>query len=115
MPSKDPAVHKRARDKWYYANKDQQIQRQMDRRRELIDWLWDYKRTLRCTDCDTSFEEHPEWVDFHHLDPEKKEGTAGETIRSSKKKLMAELAKCVPLCSNCHRTRHASLYHTTVA
>lgn len=106
MPSQKPEVKKRFRDKWYHNNKDKQIQRQLDRRREMLDWLWEFKRTLSCTDCNCSFKEHPEWLDFHHLDPAEKEGSLRLMVLCSRKKLMEELKKCVPLCANCHRTRH---------
>lgn len=47
-------------------------------------------------------------LDFHHLDPSKKEFTLSKALRSNKK-LADEIAKCVVLCANCHRKLHAGL------
>jgi hypothetical protein len=46
--------------------------------------------------------------DFHHLDPSKKEVNKQERIVAfSGEKMMAELKKCILVCSNCHRIIHA--------
>lgn len=50
-------------------------------------------------------------LDFHHLDPTDKETTWGELngqIRSWAR-IVDELAKCVMICSNCHREVHAGI------
>jgi predicted HNH restriction endonuclease len=99
-------VQKKYRDKWYQENKERQMARQLLRRRELMAWFQDYKRTLKCEDCEIAFIDNPEWVDFHHLDPLEKDDVVGKCARSGKGKLLKEIEKCVPLCSNCHRTRH---------
>lgn len=108
MPSTDPKVNKRARDKWYRSNRERQMQRQGVRRRELAALLLAHKRTLRCEDCGMPFDDRPECCDFHHPDPAAKEGGAREMVQSSAARMWAELAKCVVLCANCHRTRHRS-------
>ena len=62
----------------------------------------------RCADCALTF--HQKVYDFHHIDPSVKDPKAS---RLFKKGLIAEvieeLKKCVMLCANCHRLRHASL------
>lgn len=65
-----------------------------------------YKANLFCTDCKMSFYQRPWLCDFHHVDPTTKEGAISYMIRYNDKRLKEELAKCIPLCSNCHRTRH---------
>jgi hypothetical protein len=46
-------------------------------------------------------------LEFHHLDPSKKEiNISGNGIKGSWKRLMAELQKCILICSNCHREEH---------
>ena len=46
-------------------------------------------------------------LEFHHLDPSKKEiNIAGNGIKGSWKRLVAELEKCILICSNCHREEH---------
>lgn len=57
-----------------------------------------------CHDCGQSY--HPNVYDFHHLDPATKEMTWTKMRLMSESKMQAELAKCVMLCSNCHRIRH---------
>ncbi len=110
MPSKDPKVQKKARDKWYRLNKKKQIARQYKRRLELKEWFWDYKRTLACSDCGFSFRENPECCDFHHLDQVKKKNPVGIQILSSKKAMFREIEKCIPVCVRCHRIRHRNMY-----
>lgn len=100
---------KTARDKWYKNNKNRQIDLQLKRRKNIRQWLWRYKRSLKCFDCKISFKDHPEWCDFHHLNPLLKEGTIRNTLTYSKKKMLLEINKCVPLCANCHRTRHVDV------
>lgn len=70
---------------------------------------WEYlieKAGGCCQDCRKTF---PYQVyDFHHLDPTKKELSISNSITDSTiEKLEKEVAKCVLLCSNCHRIRHA--------
>jgi hypothetical protein len=46
--------------------------------------------------------------DFHHLDPEQKDFNPSNLLDTLQwEKILPELVKCVMLCSNCHRTRHA--------
>lgn len=48
--------------------------------------------------------------EFHHLDPAQKEfGITQDGIPHSWEKTIAELAKCVMLCANCHREVHAGV------
>lgn len=58
-----------------------------------------------CVRCD---EVDPACLDFHHLDPSQKGGAVKEFVRrgASRERVMAEVAKCVILCSNCHRKLH---------
>lgn len=62
------------------------------------------KASLKCEKCG---ETHIACLEFHHLEPNKKEGNVGQlAIRSSTKKLLEEIAKCTILCANCHRKEH---------
>lgn len=46
-------------------------------------------------------------LEFHHLDPSKKEiNISGDGIKGSWKRLTEELKKCILVCSNCHREEH---------
>ena len=50
-------------------------------------------------------------LDFHHLDPSKKDFSIGQVTESpvAITKIADELEKCVMLCANCHREYHAGL------
>lgn len=45
-------------------------------------------------------------LEFHHLDPSQKDFDFNVGRRKSWDKLIAELQKCVLLCSNCHKEKH---------
>jgi DNA-binding CsgD family transcriptional regulator len=48
-------------------------------------------------------------LDFHHLDPSKKEFSIGKLRTYSLDKLKSELDKCVCVCRNCHAEIHHGL------
>ena len=85
-------------NKKYYADKRDRL------RRERREWFWGLKRKLGCSRCP---EDHPACIDFHHLDDNKEAGVS-ELVRELRKKkdILAEIKKCEPLCSNCHRKEH---------
>lgn len=59
----------------------------------------------RCTDCKQEY--HHAVFEFHHLDPTEKEYEPYRLFaQKDQEKIDNELAKCVLLCSNCHRLRH---------
>lgn len=45
-------------------------------------------------------------IEFHHLDPSQKRFQIAGSGRRSMPTIMAEAAKCVCLCANCHRLFH---------
>jgi hypothetical protein len=48
-------------------------------------------------------------LDFHHIDPTKKEFAPSKLNNWSVERAKSELDKCVLLCSNCHREIHGKL------
>lgn len=57
-----------------------------------------------CAKCLGSF---PDYVfEFHHVVPEEKEHTPSKLFMLSDSKIEQELAKCVMVCSNCHKIIH---------
>jgi len=63
----------------------------------------------KCVDCDILADINNSVIfDFHHINPIKKEFTPSSILNHSWNKLTRELDKCVLLCSNCHRLRHAN-------
>ena len=58
-----------------------------------------------CADCKQTYP--PAVYDFHHLEPTAKEHEPKRLFgQKDQDRIDAELAKCVLLCSNCHRLRH---------
>jgi predicted HNH restriction endonuclease len=48
-------------------------------------------------------------LDFHHVDPTKKEFGISQLRTYSFKKLMKELDKCICVCKNCHAEIHGEI------
>lgn len=80
----------------------QQLQRERGKRNRL--WLQEYRQTQVCLLCG---EDDSVCLDFHHKDPSEKEGDVSDLIYTwSIASIQAEIAKCVVVCSNCHRKIH---------
>lgn len=60
----------------------------------------------KCIDCGLK-SEYRGVYDFHHVNPEEKDSDPGSLLHYSWARIVAELDKCVLLCANCHRIRHA--------
>jgi predicted HNH restriction endonuclease len=74
------------------------------RKREVIDLLGG-----KCSVCNGTF--HQAAYDFHHKNPTEKEGGIAKLLQSysvQHPKVQQELNKCILICSNCHRTLHAT-------
>jgi predicted transcriptional regulator len=69
----------------------------------------DYKGG-KCVDCNLDSKDVHQCVfDFHHLDPKEKDPNWNRIMFQKWDKIEKELDKCVLLCSNCHRTKHAEI------
>ena len=88
--------------------KDKEVRRRKvnEMRHSRMKFLRDYKKDKCCAHC--GWNEHPEILNFHHLDPSKKEfGFAGSAIGNlSLKRIMDEIDKCILLCPTCHQWLH---------
>jgi len=74
-------------------------------REENRKWWNEVKSQYSCTYCGES---HPACIDFHHTDPSAKE-TEISTAKSRgwpRARILVEMKKCEPVCSNCHRKLH---------
>jgi len=71
-------------------------------------WLSEMKKELHCSVCGQSFPDFPIILDFHHEGKESKETAIGYMMRDRRAKgtILAEIAKCIPVCANCHRRLH---------
>ena len=88
----------------YRLNKQYYADRNTRRRNEWSKWWNEYKSTLSCVKCNES---HVACLDFHHEDPAVKDGNLATIARSwGKERILKEVAKCIVICSNCHRKLH---------
>ena len=78
------------------------------RRKRLVEMVTEHKAQLGCRYCEES---HPAALDLHHLNPSLKVATVRQLcdrgVRAET--LLAEMAKCEVVCSNCHRKLHAGI------
>lgn len=92
--------------KRYKKNSKSHIQHVIQNSRERAMRFREWKITLSCQVCP---ENYWQCLDFHHLDPSKKDLSISEgAYQVGKAKLLAELEKCVVLCKNCHTKVHGS-------
>lgn len=111
MPYKDRQkrlAYNRAYNKQHYANNREKYLEKVKRRRRKIKSLYEeYKRTLSCTDCGLSGEEHTWLIDFDHREPSKKSRTISRMVSDATawERIKEEIEKCDPVCANCHRIR----------
>jgi transposase len=62
----------------------------------------------KCNDCGLELiHSHYAVFDFHHLDPKTKDINFNRIKYQKWETIQKEIDKCVLLCSNCHRIRHA--------
>ncbi len=62
----------------------------------------------RCTNC--GYNKYDGALEFHHVNPKEKDFTISKVRSLSLDGIKDELDKCIILCSNCHRERHAGLH-----
>jgi hypothetical protein len=113
MPYKDPKKQKAAQQKWYQENRLKVIEASLSQRDKNRLWLED-QRSNPCVDCG---DKYPSCcMDFHHRDPLTKSfGISDGITRYARATIVAEIAKCDLVCSNCHRIRHNRFYNQGVA
>ena len=98
--------NKRARQKIYYEkNKDKINDKKRKTRQEMAAWFRKIKSNHKCVICG---EDDLSCIEFHHINKEDKNFTISDAIRNgySRDRVLEVLAKCVPICSNCHRKIH---------
>lgn len=102
---KKKKYHQDFHKSWYNKNKTKR-RLQIDKRKaEIYQWFEEYRISIFCVECGES---HPACLDFHHLDASEKDLEVPLAVRRgwSKERILKEIAKCVVLCSNCHRKIH---------
>lgn len=111
MPSSDPTVLKRARDKHRLQNKDVYREYKRQARARKAAYCREVKAISGCVECG---EKHPATLEFHHKDQNVKKGDIGQT-QWSWDRLKSEIKKCDVLCANCHRKRHWDAEHRIIS
>ena len=77
-----------------------------DRRQRLLNITLEIKAKIGCQICKES---DPCCLDFHHVDPSKKDLAIAKLVsHKSKVKMLEEIKKCIVVCANCHRKIHAN-------
>ncbi len=103
---KDPVKRRAQWNAWYAKNKAEQRPKiyanRAERDAKIRAWIVEYKESRPCTDCSGLFP--AVCMDFDHL----RDKTYNVSVMRgdhSWETLMAEIAKCELVCSNCHRVR----------
>jgi hypothetical protein len=89
----------------YYArNREAEIARVTERQQATLAWLRELRK-VPCMDCGGTFP--PYVMEFDHRDPATKlfALTSSRAMLKPRDQLLAEIAKCDIVCSNCHQAR----------
>ena len=88
---------------WYARNAKKKMAWQLRRRADMKAWL--AAKKVACRECG---EPRIACLDFHHYDSKTKEVNIAHAVHRgwSKKRIEAELLKCIVLCGNCHAKLH---------
>lgn len=81
---------------------DQTIERMRRTKRMCIEY-----KGGKCEKC--GYDKYDGALEFHHLDPSKKDFAISKKKARYIDKLKPELDKCILLCSNCHRELHGGI------
>jgi len=96
------------REVWYPKNRKKHIGYINNIKKKIINYVLDYKKRSKCSDCGLSGVQYPEVLDFDHIN-DNKEFNISEFRRhtSGFNKVKKEIKKCEIVCANCHRIRTA--------
>lgn len=105
------ACDKGYRAQCYALNKPKFVASKKRRIAVIRQWLNEIKEADPCRDCAKFW---PSYVmDFDHLDPSIKVDKISRMVfTASQEEILAEIAKCELVCSNCHRIRTHTRKHT---
>ena len=94
----------------YLTNAEYRAKNHVDKCRRVKDGMIELKNLAggKCSAC--GYDKCLYALDFHHLDPDKKDNGVCHLLRTRSFKAAAEESKkCVLLCANCHRELHDGL------
>jgi transcription elongation factor Elf1 len=97
----------RERSQLYYQNNTDKVKAKVKAiQKSRRDWFNDLKKDLKCVKCG---EDHISCLDFHHLDPSKKDLGIAESVTRNLVNfdlILKEIEKCIVVCKNCHAKIH---------
>jgi len=100
---KQTLAQKMWKAKHFQENKELYKLKHQKRRDEVKTFIESFK-----TECNKCGEDDKACLDFHHKNPNEKDGSMNEAVKNTwaKEKILKEINKCIILCSNCHRKLH---------
>jgi hypothetical protein len=90
-------------NKNYQNNKDVIKQNVIKNKKDKKEWYESLKQNIKCLKCK---DKRSYVIDYHHIDPTQKSFTISDYMKYSKKDILNEINKCIPLCRNCHQEFH---------
>jgi hypothetical protein len=93
-------THQRYKELYHVKAKIGQASRRKNRYTKLKDYIINHGGCIVCGENDQAC------IDFHHLDPNKKEFSISQSTNLQWELVEQEIAKCIMLCANHHRLVH---------
>ena|SRR3989338_3220546 len=91
-----------------YASRREYIKRAVVKRRNKVRSMARELLGNKCAIC--GYNKYPDVLEFHHIDPKKKEFNLSlDKLTRSWARVRRQLKKCILLCANCHREYHAGV------
>ena len=89
---------------YHRATRETRIRQKKERHAEFVAWYLALKEGKPCADCDGVF--HPVAMQWDHRPGTPKAADVANLLRkNSKRRVLAEIAKCDLVCANCHAVR----------
>lgn len=105
-------VHGNTIYKEYSEGNNKKCFRCLECRAESTKKIYNYKKQKavnhlggKCSKC--GYNKCLNALDFHHLDPLKKDIAPAKVLSRSWDNILKEINKCIVLCANCHRELHS--------
>ena len=89
---------------WHENNKEGVANKRYTRNLEIFEY-----KGGACEHCSVRELDYLAMYDYHHIDPTTKLYTVSSIMNGPMDRLIAEVDKCLLLCSNCHRKEHVRL------
>jgi len=107
LQSQCKTCQKEYRKSHYELNKKKYIDKAAVWKAGFREWWTEYKKQFYCK-CGES---HQACIEFHHPNNDKEATVAQLITTNCKTRILKEIAKCIPMCSNCHKKLHWEQRH----